>query len=249
MTLRAIALLLVSAALAGCSIADRLGELGSPPKMTEIGDVRRAKEVDRIRYPIAAAQIEPSTPSSLWRPGSRGFFKDQRATRTGDIVTVKITMADSANLSNETKRDRSNSDNLSLGNLFGYRQRLLKALPGTGPENTADPLLNSSGTGSLDGKGSAVRSESVTVNLAAVIVQELPNGNFVIAGRQQLRVNQELRDIELTGIIRPEDIDTSNAISSEKIAEARLSYGGRGVISDYQQPPVGAQLMEIIRPF
>jgi flagellar L-ring protein precursor FlgH len=240
----------LAASLGGCGVADRLAEVGSPPKMTTIGDVSRPDERAALRYP---SPFEPNltvTANSLWRPGSKSFFKDQRASRVGDIVTVAISTADSANLSNETKRTRANSDNLSLGNLFGYKSSLLDRLPGNGPSRLGGAAeLGMSGDLSHEGKGSNTRSETVVIKIAAVIVDVLDNGNMLIRGRQELRVNQELREIQVAGIIRPQDIDTSNQISGDKIAEGRISYGGRGVISDVQQPPIGSQILDIIRPF
>lgn len=240
----------LAASLAGCGIADRLAEVGSPPKMTTIGDVSRPDETAALRYPTPVEPTLAVTANSLWRPGSKSFFKDQRASRVGDIVTVAISTADSASLSNETKRTRANSDALSLGNLFGYKSSLLDRLPGKGPSGLGGAAeLGMSGTLSHEGKGSNTRSETVVIKIAAVIVEVLPNGNMLIRGRQELRVNQELRDIQVAGIIRPQDIDTNNQISGDKIAEGRISYGGRGVISDVQQPPIGSQILDIIRPF
>lgn len=240
----------IAATLNGCGMADRLAEIGSPPKMTAIGDVRRPEEIAALRYPTPVEPTLAATANSLWRPGSKSFFKDQRASRVGDIVTVAISTADSASLSNETKRSRSNSDSLSLGNLFGYKNSLLDRLPGSGPSQLGGAAeLGMSGALSHEGKGSNTRSETVVIKIAAVIVDVLPNGNMVIRGRQELRVNQELRDIQVAGIIRPQDIDSSNQVSGDKIAEGRISYGGRGVISDVQQPPIGSQVLDIIRPF
>jgi flagellar L-ring protein precursor FlgH len=236
--------------LSGCAVADRLAEIGSPPKMTTIGDVRRAEETAALRYPTPVEPTLVASANSLWRPGSKSFFKDQRATRVGDIVTVAVSTADSASLSNETKRSRSNTDSLSMGNLFGYKQSLLDRLPGRGPSALGGAAeLGMSGALNHEGKGSNTRSETVVIKIAAVIVEVLPNGNLVIRGRQELRVNQELREIQVAGIIRPQDIDPSNQISGEKIAEGRISYGGRGIISDVQQPPIGSQVLDIIRPF
>lgn len=244
------AIVALSLALAGCAVADRLAEIGSPPKMTNIGDVRRAEETAALRYPTPVEPTLIATANSLWRPGSKSFFKDQRATRAGDIVTVAISTADSASLSNETKRTRSNSDSLSLGNLFGYKQSMLDRLPGKGPSQLGGAAeLGMSGALAHEGKGSNTRSETIVIKIAAVIVEVLPNGNLVIRGRQELRVNHELREIQVAGIIRPQDIDSSNQISGDKIAEGRISYGGRGTMSDVQQPPIGSQVLDIIRPF
>ena len=172
-------------ALPGCASLDRLGEIGSPPRMTPIADVRRPSEIAAIRYPVPEAPEHAATANSIWRQGSKSFFKDQRASRVGDIVTVAINLADSADFSAESKRTRTDASNLDVGALFGFRNQLFKRLPSDGPSG----LLNSSevfglsGSGNFAGTGGAKRSESVKINLAAVIVEVLPNGNLVIAGK------------------------------------------------------------------
>ena len=237
--------------IAGCAGLDRLAEVGSPPRMSHIADVRRPSEIAAIRYPLPDAPVHAATANSIWRQGSKSFFKDQRASRIGDIVTVAINLADSADFTAESSRTRTDASSLNVGSLFGFRNQLFKRLPSDGPSG----LLNSSevfglsGSGNFAGTGGAKRSENVKINLAAVIVEVLPNGNLVIAGKQELRVNQEMRDIQLTGIIRSQDIEPNNTVSSDKIAEGRISYGGRGLITDYQAPSYGQQMIEILRPF
>jgi len=220
------------AALPGCANLDRLAEIGSPPRMTPIADVRRPSEIAAIRYPVPEAPEHAATANSIWRQGSKSFFKDQRASRIGDIVTVAINLADSADFTAESSRTRTDASSLNVGSLFGFRE-----------------VFGLSGSGNFAGTGGAKRSENVKINLAAVIVEVLPNGNLVIAGKQELRVNQEMRDIQLTGIIRSQDIEPNNTVSSDKIAEGRISYGGRGLITDYQAPSYGQQMIEILRPF
>jgi flagellar L-ring protein precursor FlgH len=82
-----------------------------------------------------------------------------------------------------------------------------------------------------------------------VVTDRLPNGNFVIAGRQEVRVNSELRELRIAGVIRPEDISSRNTIDYFKVAEARIAYGGRGTISRVQKPRYGQRLYEFVVPF
>ena len=246
--MRRLLFLMLLPMLSACGNMDRLAEVGRAPAMTEIGDLRGGIDRTRIAYPTKVEPFEGASPSSLWRPGSKTFLKDQRAARVGDIVTVKIAIDDNANLDNQTNRSRSSDDSLNLGSLFGYSSKIAGALPGHPALNAAE-ALGSNGKANFAGKGGSKRSEKVTLQVAAVVIGETPNGNFVINGRQELRVNNELRQVQIAGIVRPQDIDNKNSISSENIAEARISYGGRGIISDVQQPSYGQQIIDMISPF
>ena len=163
----------------------------------------------------------------------------------GDIVTVKVNFTDSADIANETTRARSNSDSMGVPNLFGLETQADKALPGVNPS----ALVNATSATSSDGVGSVKRAETLTTNVAAIVTQILPNGNMVLEGKQEVRVNFEVRELIVGGVIRPEDIENDNTIDSTKIAEARLAYGGRGQITDVQQPRYGQQVMDVILPF
>jgi flagellar L-ring protein precursor FlgH len=187
-------------------------------------------------------------PNSLFSNEARGFFKDQRAHRIGDILTVLVTVDDSAQISNSTARSRD-SENAAgvggvLGSIFGG---IGGGLPGL--DISADGSISTSSALSDAGSGSVKRREALETQVAAVVVQVLPNGNLVIEGRQEVRVNFEVRDLIVAGIVRPEDIHADNTIPSSKIAEARISYGGRGQISDVQQPRYGQQITDAILPF
>ena len=184
--------------------------------------------------------------NSLWRPGARAFFRDQRAGKVGDILTVKLSIEDSAALANKTTGARDDKEDGDITNLMGLEGELTKVLPQGIAKATTLSLgtkRETSGTGAID------RSEKMVITLAAVVTQVLPNGNLVIFARQELRVNFELRNVLVTGIIRPEDINSANEIAHEKIAEMRVAYGGRGTLSDLQQPRYGTQMIDIIFPF
>lgn len=185
-------------------------------------------------------------PNSLWRSGARSFFKDQRAAQVGDILTIRVNINDEANIANTTTRSRTNDEDASATKLAGFETLLRKILPGTpalAPLVDLDSQSSSTGTGSVD------REEDLTTTIAAVVTQVLPNGNLVIEGRQEIRVNFEVRELIVAGVVRPEDITSNNEITSDKIAEARIAYGGRGQISDVQQPRLGQQFLDIILPF
>jgi len=190
--------------------------------------------------------LEAREPNSLWRTGSRAFFKDQRASRVGDLVTVNITIDDKATIANQSTRNRNNTENAAASSFFGWETQLGRIFPEA--VNPAS-LVDLSAQTANDGKGTIDRKEQINLKVAAVITQLLPNGNMVVHGRQEVRVNYEVRELQIAGIIRPEDISSLNAISYEKIAEARIAYGGRGQISDFQQPRYGQQVLDIIMPF
>ncbi|WP_375459921.1 flagellar basal body L-ring protein FlgH [uncultured Enterovirga sp.] len=243
--LRLAALGAATLALAGCGSLDRLANVGAQPDLSAIQDPTAQPGYKPVRMPMPTPQPVSYAANSLWRTGSRGFFKDQRAQQVGDIVTVNVKVTDKANLDNETKRSRSNGENFGATNLFGAETKLTKVLPGA----SASALVDASSTSNSDGSGSITRKEELTTNVAAVVTQILPNGNLVVEGKQEIRVNFEVRELIVAGIIRPEDIQADNTVDSSKIAEARIAYGGRGQITDVQQPRYGQQVMDIILPF
>jgi flagellar L-ring protein precursor FlgH len=183
-------------------------------------------------------------PNSLWRNGSRAFFKDQRAHQVGDILTVKVKITDKATVENETSRSRKNSEDSGVDNFFGKTK-----LPIFSKINIPGKILTADSTGSSEGKGSIDRKDEITTNVAGVVTQVLPNGNLVLEGKQEIRVNFEVRELVVAGIVRPEDIESDNTIDSTKIAQARIAYGGRGQITDVQQPRYGQQVLDVLLPF
>jgi len=241
-----IAIALMGSSLAGCSAVDRLSHIGATPEMSKIENPVLAKEYKPVSLPMPAPEITERTANSLWTTGRQTFFKDQRATNVGDIITVIIDIDDKAEVDNTSERSRSNSESAGLNSLLGYEQSLNKILP-EAIDNTS--LVDGSSTSSSSGSGSVDREEKIEVKVAALVTQILPNGNMVLQGRQEIRVNFEIRELQIAGIIRPEDITTDNTISYEKIAEARIAYGGRGHITDVQQPRYGQQLYDILFPF
>jgi flagellar L-ring protein precursor FlgH len=237
--------IVLTGCLAGCNTAERLASIGRAPALSAIDDPTASPDYKPVRMPMPDVVPVSHAANSLWQKGSRSFFKDQRARQVGDIITVKVNFKDSADIANETKRARTNSDTMGIPNLFGLETQAEKALPGVAP----GALVGANSATSSDGVGSVKRAETLTTNVAAIVTQVLPNGNMVLEGKQEVRVNFEVRELVVGGVIRPEDIENDNTIDSTKIVEARLAYGGRGQITDVQQPRYGQQVMDVILPF
>lgn len=238
--------------LGGCSVAERLAEVGQAPRLSPIENPVQQPDYRPVSLPMPDPEpLQSAGANSLWRSGAKGFFRDQRARRVGDVLTVEVTMSDNANWSNQTTRSRKSDDHLGVPDFFGLQNLAVKALPegkdGT-PVNPDDFIKMNSQTNN-SGRGGVNRAEEIRMNLAAVITQILPNGNLVIRGRQEVRVNFEMREVVVAGIVRPEDITPKNTIGHEKIAELRVAYGGRGQITDVQQPRYGAQVLDVLLPY
>jgi flagellar L-ring protein FlgH len=242
---RLLALAALALSIGGCSALDRLNNIGQQPALTPIANPTTAPAYRPVHMPMPTPQPVSYNPNSLWRNGSRAFFKDQRAHQVGDILTVKVKITDKAKYENETTRTRSNKEDSGITDFIGSKTLGASAskaiLPGR--------LLTADSTASSDGKGSIDRKEELQTNVAGVVTQVLPNGNLVIEGKQEVRVNFEIRELIVAGIVRPEDIESDNTIDSTKIAEARIAYGGRGQITDVQQPRYGQQVMDVLLPF
>ena len=243
--LRAMGLaLLTGSALSGCAAIDRLKNVGEQPKLSAIENPTARPGYKPVQMPMPAAAPASYNPNSLWRSGARAFFKDQRAHQIGDILTVQVNITDKAIIANETQRSRSNSEDSGITDFLGS-----KTIPNPAKAILPGRILTADSTASSDGKGSVNRSEALQTNVAAVVTQVLPNGNLVVEGRQEIRVNFEVRELVVAGIVRPEDIQSDNTIDSSKIAQARIAYGGRGQLTDVQQPRYGQQVMDVLLPF
>jgi flagellar L-ring protein precursor FlgH len=245
-TLRAVALAAAVGSLSACNALSRLSEVGSGPQVSAIQNPTQKPGYQPVSMPMPQPVAQPQHANSLWRQGSRAFFKDQRAKEVGDILTVAVAINDQASFQAGLTRSRDSEESAGISNLLGFETSLNKVLP-----DAVDPgnLLGTSGSSANENRGATTRTESMTVNMAAVITQVLPNGNLVISGKQEIRVNYEMRELSVQGIIRPEDISSSNSVTYEKIAEARIHYGGRGVASDVTQPRYGQQILDVIMPF
>ena len=230
--------------LGACTTMDRLASIGEEPTLSAISDPTAQAGYNPVTMPMPAQEPVAYQPNSLYRSTANGFFDDQRARHIGDILTVQVTISDSAKIANQTDRSRTSSSQTGVGGVLGA------AFDQIAPSDvSADAAVTTSSGIDDSGAGSVNRSETLSTQIAAVITQVLPNGNLVIEGRQEVRVNFEVRDLIVAGIVRPEDIGNDNTIESSKIAEARIAYGGRGQITDVQQPRYGAQVLDAILPF
>lgn len=245
-TLKKATLIALATAVSACGPVSRLANVGQTPDLAPVENNRVVPQYAQVA-PIPVMQPQQAvanqhTSNSLWKTGSRNFFKDQRASSVGDILTVNISISDQASIDNATTRTRANSDDLNMNKLLGLETIVPDAL-------TPGDLVNTSSATSNTGQGTVDRSETINFTVAAVVTQTLPNGNMVIQGKQEVRVNYEVREMTIMGVIRPEDISSINTIEHTQIAEARISYGGRGQITDFQQPRYGSQVFDILFPF
>jgi flagellar L-ring protein precursor FlgH len=235
--------LLLAAALSGCNAWSRLSNLGEQPALTTIQDPRQQPGYKPVSLPMPTPIVGERRPNSLWQTGSRAFFKDQRAAQPGDILTVTISFDNKAQFDNNTQRQRNTTEQDGVSSLFGFSTLINKLGPAT------NNVANINGTTNNQATAEIKREEQVSVNVAAMVTQVLPNGDLVVVGRQEMRVNYEVRDLQITGVVRPQDISSTNTVSLDKLAEARVSYGGQGQITDFQQPRYGEQLLDIVAPF
>jgi flagellar L-ring protein precursor FlgH len=234
--------------LGGCATLDKLASVGEAPKLTAIQNPTAQPGYQPVSMPMPAPEQAYYQPNSLFSNDAKGFFKDQRAHKIGDILLVQVTIADKAQIANQTASARTAANGAGAGGVLGSLFSAATAstpLAGTDPSKAIDINSSMANTGS----GSVNRSETVDTQVAAVVTQVLGNGNLVIEGHQEVRVNFEIRDLIIAGVVRPEDIGSDNTIPSGKIAEARIAYGGRGQLTDVQQPRYGQQVMDAILPF
>lgn len=229
-----------------CNMLSRLSEVGSQPGLAGIENPNQQPNYKPVSLPMPQPDVARHNANSLWRPGARAFFKDQRAAKVGDILTVTVSIADSVTTQNKTELNRTASEDAGLDQFLGYQAALDRVLPEAINPGSA---IDFDSAHVSNGEGKITRNETVNVQLAAIVTQVLPNGNLVVHGRQEVALNYDVREIIVDGVVRPEDITASNQISHDKIAEARIRYGGRGQIMDLQSPRWGQQIYDIIFPF
>ncbi len=230
--------------LSGCAAIDRIKQLGEPTALSPVDNPTAKPGYKPVQMPMPTPQPVTYNANSLWRNGSRAFFNDQRAHQVGDILTVKVNINDTAQFQDQTQLQRSTTEDTGISNFIGANTigNAAKAvLPGS--------ILTANGNSQMNGTGTINRNDQLLTNVAAVVMQLLPNGNMVIEGKQEVRLNNEVRELIVAGVVRPEDIESDNTVELPKIAEARLAYGGRGTLTNIQTERWGQQVMDIALPF
>src|ERR1700733_4033045 len=230
--------------LTNCAAIDRIKQLGEPVSLAPIDNPTAKPGYKPVQMPMPTPQPASYNPNSLWRNGSRAFFNDQRAHVVGDILTVKVNINDTAQFQDQTQLSRTSTEDTEITNFIGANTigNAAKAvLPGS--------ILTASGNSQMNGQGNINRNDQLLTNVAAVVTQLLPNGNMVIEGKQEVRLNNEVRELIVAGVVRPEDIESDNTIVLPKIAEARLAYGGRGTLTNIQTERWGQQVVDVALPF
>ncbi|MCC5988430.1 MAG: flagellar basal body L-ring protein FlgH [Pararhodobacter sp.] len=237
------ALLALPFLLAAC---EPLETVGRAPEFSPLEPRMEHHALYNVPLPERVEPERPTGGASLWSAGQRSLLGDRRAGRAGDILTVVIEIDDRAEISNQTARARSGDQSMGVPQLFGLPQLANRRLPAGASMDDAVGLSSSSG---FQGSGSVSRNERLTLRIASTVIERLPNGVLRIEGSQEVRVNNELRELLVSGYIRPEDISRRNEVAYDRIAGARISYGGRGHISIVQQPRYGQQIADIFLPF
>lgn len=237
-------LLCLALALAACGRAQNIGQ---PPKLTSPRQTAEFVAMTNPPLEIPVDSGRPEAAASLWAGATTSsLISDRRASTRGDILTVVIQIDDKAEISNSSGRSRSANDKLSMPNMVGIPQRLSPKLP---EGASFDDLADASSSSNYKGSGNISRRDKLTLRVAATVIDMLPNGTLQISGTQEVRVNFELRELTVSGFVRPGDIDRNNEIAYDRIAGARISYGGRGQITDVQQPRYGQQIADILLPY
>ena len=229
--------------LAACA---NLETVGKSPAFTPTDG---AAEELAMLAPAAYEPVEMLSPvqgASLWSGQRQSLLGDRRAGMPGDILTVVIEIDERAEISNSTSRNRSAAESAGIPSLLGIPQRLGRVLP---EGSSFDDAVGVNSSSSSSGDGSVSRNERLELRIAATVVEVLQNGVLRIQGSQEVRVNYELRELLVSGYVRPEDVSRQNEITYDKIASARISYGGRGRISEVQQPRYGQQVLDRVLPF
>lgn len=250
--------------LQGCAL-ERLSQVGDAPKLSQIHNPTQLPGYNPVSMPMPHPHEEPNRINSLWQTGSKAFFKDQRASKVGDIITIVVEIDQQESIEVNPNIQKSTSNDVTVNNALGYEYKAQKLMPKKQPSSaTAVGAASLAGTiagavqpqwmkysskPSLSGTGKYDIKDKMNFKLAATVIQILANGNMVVQGRTEIKLANEVREIEVKGIIRREDVGASNTIKSDKIAEMRINYAGRGDLSDLNEIPWGQQIASKVLPF
>lgn len=239
-------ILILGLAAVTVSACARLGEVGQTPDLSSPADGNEVFAMNVVPVPDVQDVPARAQGASLWTSGRASLLGDRRASLRGDILTVVIEIDDSAEFSNSSERERSGSEQVGIPNLLGLPQRLDELLP---EGATLSDAVDFDSTSRSSGEGAIRRNEQLTLRVAATITEVLQNGVLRLEGSQEVRVNNEVRELLVTGYVRPEDISRQNSIEYDRIAAARISYGGRGLMTDVQRPRYGQEIVDTVMPF
>lgn len=237
---------LAGAALLGACASTGISDKMAAPELSPMENPADVVGPERVSIPLPAPNVTNYGQNSLWRTGASSFFDDQRASDIGDILTVNISISDQAQVNNTTSRSQTGSSEANVNAFLGLDQLLADQLPNAPALN---PGISTGSTSTSNGTGTVNRAETINLTLAAIIVDQMPNGNLVIGGSQEVKVNNEVRELLVSGVIRPQDISANNTIEHTQIAQARIAYGGRGDLSNLQRARYGQRFIEAATPF
>lgn len=247
--LKSLMLTVLVLALSACASAEQLSRIGKAPDFTPVENPNNHAGAEPVTMPMPTPERADRQANSLWQPGARAFFRDQRAARVGDILTVVVDFKQKAKFENQTDRSMTSSNNLNVANMLGLQGNLDRILPEQFNSVTNPNYVDTGNNSTFQGDGQIERKDEISFNVASTITQMLPNGNMVIRGTQEIVLNHEKREVMVSGVIRPEDISGENSVKYDQIAEARILYGGKGTLSDVQYPRYGQEITDILMPF
>lgn len=227
----------IVAILSGCHLVERLASVNEAPELSQIQNPKEAANYQPVSIPMPDARGRHKEANSLWQIGSKAFFKDQRANKVGDVITVVVSIDNTQTMDMSPEINRTSQSSLNYKKFFLFTNDYL---PGE---------VDLSSNPSLKGKGKYNVSDKVAFTIASVVTQVLPNGSLIVQGRREVRLMNEVREMSIIGVVRREDVLANNTIESDKIAELRVSYGGRGDLSDTMRAPWGQQILNQVAPF
>lgn len=240
-----ISLLLSISLLSACATTKASDKAAFTPPIPNIEYAQNKFRANMASVPAEDMRLN-ARETSLWSNSPKSLFGDRRASQAGDILTVLVEIDDEAEMSNSVSEDRQTSENLGLNAFFGLPEKINGILPAGA---STSPAIDLTRTRNLSGDGTIQRGEKITLRLAVQVIDVLPNGYLELSGKQQIMVNNEVRHLQVSGLIRTQDISRQNVITYDKIADAKIYYGGQGQVTDAVKPKVGNKIMQKIIPF